>query len=88
MSTGREYGNAAHNGKDYRAANRKSMNAKETVEVIRAITEIPLVRIVIRASVVLGCLYAYYNRLDGRDVYTLVTVILADAGLQAATKRE
>ena len=48
----------------------------------------PIVRVVIRAGVVLLALHLFYSHLDPRDIKTILLCLFADAGLQAIPKNE
>lgn len=43
----------------------------------------PTLRVAMRSLIVLACLYLFYNKLDERDIKTMITVILADTGITA-----
>ena len=53
---------------------------------IIAILREPIIRVVIRAGVVLLGLYLFYNQLDPRDIKTILLCVFADMGLQAIPK--
>ncbi len=48
----------------------------------------PIWRIATRALIVAFCLWAYYSKMDVRDIYTIASLIAGDAALNLLKPKE